>query len=233
MNVSERSKTGYRGLFSHPRMVRDLLNGFLREEWSTWLDLGSLERRSGAERLLERMETSVWRARWQGGSSWLYLLLAFREEEDPGVALRMELCRGLLYEGLLRRCPQRRPWLPAAVPMVIYRGKERWTASLDALDLFLPLLPSLQRYAPRTRCLLLDAAHDPIPETAGENNLVALLCELERSRTVDDAIPSMRRIAGLIAAPENDDLRRAWTAFLGEWLADRQPLPAAAAGVLA
>lgn len=231
MNDSERCKTGYRSLFSHPRMVRDLLSGFLREEWSEWLDLATLERRAGAERLLDRMEgISVWRARWQGGSSWLYLLLAFREEEDPCVALRMELCRGLLYESLLRRCPQRRPWLPVAVPIVLYRGAERWTASLEALDLFLPLLPSLQRHAPRTRCLLLDAGHDPLPEAAGEDNLVSVLCELERSRTVDGAVPAMRRVAALTAGPGDDALRGAWTAFLREWLADRQPLPAAAAG---
>ncbi len=229
MTIDERCRTGYRRLFSHPRMVRDLLSGFLREEWAGWLDLATLERRAGAERLLERVEgASVWRVRWQGGSSWLYLLLAFREEEDPGIALRMELCRGLLYEGLLRRCPQRRPWLPVAVPVVLYRGGERWTASLDALDLFLPLLPSLQRHAPRTRCLLLDAAHEPVPEAAGEDNLVSLLCALERSRTVDDAIPAMRQVAALTEG--DDEMRRAWTAFLGEWLADRQPLPAAAAG---
>lgn len=231
MTGNERCVSAYRSLFSHPRMVRDLLHGFLREEWSGWLDLGSLERRPGAERLLERMEgISVWRLRWQGGSSWLYLLFAFREEEDPGVALRMDLCRGLLYEGLLRRCPQRRPWLPAAVPMVLYRGEERWASSLEALDLFLPLLPSLQKYVPRTRCLLLDAANDAIPESCGEDNLVALLCELERSRTMEIATPLMKRVAALTAGPEDGELRRAWSAFLGEWLADRQPLPAAAAG---
>ncbi|HEV2845334.1 MAG TPA: Rpn family recombination-promoting nuclease/putative transposase [Thermoanaerobaculia bacterium] len=231
MTGNETCTSAYRNLFSHPRMVRDLLRGFLRQEWSTWLDLGSLERRAGAERLLDRVEgTSVWRLRWQGGSSWLYLLLAFREEEDPCVPLRMELLKGLLYEGLLRRCPQRRPWLPPAVPVVLYSGAERWTASLEALDLFLPLLPSLQRHAPRTRCLLLDAVHDSIPEDAGDDNLVALLCGLERTRAVDDAIPAMWRVAELTASPEDDGLRRAWTAFLGEWLADRQPLPAAAAG---
>jgi hypothetical protein len=228
---NETCTSAYRNLFSHPRMVRDLLHGFLREEWSQWLDLGSLERRAGAERLLERVEgASVWRLRWQGGSSWVYVVLAFREEEDPCVALRMDLLKGLLYEGLLRRCPQRRPWLPVVVPMVIYRGAERWTASLEALDLFLPLLPSMQRHAPRTRCLLLDAVHDPVPERAGEDNLVTLLCGLERSYTVNEGVPAMRRVAELTTAPEDDGLRRAWTAFLGEWLAERQPLPAAAAG---
>lgn len=227
---NETCTSAYRNLFSHPRMVRDLLQGFLREDWSQWLDLDSLERRAGAERLLERVEgAAVWRLRWQGGSSWIYVILAFREEEDPCVALRMELLKGLLYEGLLRRCPQRRPWLPVAVPMVIYRGAERWTASLEALDLFLPLLPSMQRHAPRTRCLLLDAVHDPL-EQAGGDNLVALLCGLERSRTVTESVPAMRRVAELTIAPEDDGLRRAWTAFLGEWLAERQPLPAATAG---
>lgn len=33
--------TSYKLLFSHDRMVRDLLTGFLPREWITALDLGS------------------------------------------------------------------------------------------------------------------------------------------------------------------------------------------------
>ncbi len=40
---------GYQRLFSQPRMVRDLLRGFLPEEWLGWLDLVTLERRDGVD----------------------------------------------------------------------------------------------------------------------------------------------------------------------------------------
>ena len=39
--------TGYRLLFSHPEMVRDLLTGFVPESWVAELDLDTLEKVSG------------------------------------------------------------------------------------------------------------------------------------------------------------------------------------------
>jgi len=40
--------SGYKLLFSDPAMVRDLLLGFVREDWVEHLDFDSLERISGS-----------------------------------------------------------------------------------------------------------------------------------------------------------------------------------------
>ena len=40
--------TSYKLLFSHDRMVRDLLTGFLPREWVAVLDLGSLQKMNGS-----------------------------------------------------------------------------------------------------------------------------------------------------------------------------------------
>lgn len=37
----------YKLLFSHPRMMRDLLEGFVREDWLALLDFASLEKVNG------------------------------------------------------------------------------------------------------------------------------------------------------------------------------------------
>jgi hypothetical protein len=223
MPIDGNQELGYRVLFSHPRMVRDLCRGFLREEWLGWLDLDSLERREDGRRepppeSLE--ETPVWRVRWQGGSAWVYLLLAFQAAEDPFMALRMGLHRELLHRDLLRR--HTAAWLPVAVPAVLYGGERPWQAARDALELFLPLPPALQRHAPRTRYLLLDVAHDPIPEAAGADNLVSILCGLERSRTPAAVDTLLERLVGLVSSPAEEALRRAWSAFLGRWFLPRR-----------
>ena len=44
--MDERHEAEYHLLFSQPRMVRDLLRGFLHEEWIGWLDPATLERRT-------------------------------------------------------------------------------------------------------------------------------------------------------------------------------------------
>jgi hypothetical protein len=227
--------TGYALLFSQPRMVQDLLRGFLPEEWIGWLDPATLERRDGGCHP-DREGPLIWRLRWQGGSDWVYLLLRPQGEPDLFTALRLELDRGLLYHALLRRRRGVSARLPAVLPVVLYNGETRWTAPLDARELFLPLVPTLQRHVPSTRYLLLDAAAGPVPSDAG-GNLVALLCHLERSRTAEEVDPLLARLAALLAEADDDPLRRAWSVFLGcSFLPRRFPgLSAAAApgGVLA
>jgi hypothetical protein len=214
MLMDGRLDTGYPLLFSQPRMVRDLLRGFLPEEWIGWLDPGTLERRDGDGSPPDRPDGAlIWRLRWQGGSDWVYLLLKAQGEEDPCMALHLELCRGLFYRALLRRRKKAR--LPVVLPIVLYGGEAPWSAPLDARELFLPLLPTLQRHVPQTRYLLLDAANGRIPVAAGVDNLVSLLCELERSRTAEEVDPLLERLAALLATAGDEPLRRAWSAFLG------------------
>ncbi|MFL6193873.1 MAG: Rpn family recombination-promoting nuclease/putative transposase [Thermoanaerobaculia bacterium] len=214
-----RFETGYRLLFLQPRMVRDLLRGFLREEWIGWLDPATLERLSGPGSRPDG--PLVWRLRWQGGSDWVYLLLRPEIRDDPFAPLRLELDRGLLYRVLLRHAPAR-PRLPAVVPVALYAGEAPWPAPRDARELFLPLPPALQSYVPATRYLLLDAAGGPIPSDCGEDNLVALLCELERARTPAEIEVLLDRLAALLAAARDETLRRAWSVFLGRWFLPRR-----------
>jgi Putative transposase, YhgA-like len=225
-----RFDTSYPLLFSHPRMVADLLGGFLPEEWIGWLDLRTLERRDG-DGPPERDGMVIWRCRWQGGSDWVYLLLKAQTEDDPFIALHLELCRNLFYRAFLRRQQRQRLQsgrslrLPAVVPVVLYGGAAPWTAPRDARELFLPLVPALQGHVPRTRYLLLDAAHAPLPAKAGEDNLVTLLCELERSRTPEEVDPLLERLAARLAESGDEPLRRAWSRFLGlSFLPRRFPL---------
>src|SRR4051812_45267338 len=85
--------TSFRLLFTHPRMVRDLLLGFVREPWVERLDFGSLEPWPGNEVLPggpgpEPLEIA-WRLRFQGGRSWIHLLLALAPEVDRPLPLRL------------------------------------------------------------------------------------------------------------------------------------------------
>ncbi len=63
---------GYKLLFSHPKMVADLLIGFVREDWITELDFSTLEKVSGgyvSDDLRAREDDVIWRVRW--GKSWI------------------------------------------------------------------------------------------------------------------------------------------------------------------
>ena len=60
--------TCYKLLFSHPRMIRDLVTGFIDEGWVARLNLASLEKVNGSYvtgSARERCSDMVWRVRWE------------------------------------------------------------------------------------------------------------------------------------------------------------------------
>jgi hypothetical protein len=225
--MDERHDRSFRLLFSHSRMVRDLLRGFPPEGWVEWLDLATLERVDppGSGIPPGRLgEVLIWRLSWQGGSSQVYLLLRHQTEAAPFMSLSMAVYQGLLCQELARHhgtASLAKP-LPPVLPLVLHTGDEPWTAPLDAFDLFMPLPASLQIHVPRGRYSVLDLPHAPLPARAGAGNLVALLCELERSRSTEALGLAVDRLLALMEEPEQAELRRAWTDFLRDSLLPRR-----------
>src|SRR5262249_37416584 len=69
--VTMEHDASYKLLFSHARMVEDLLRGFVHEAWVREVDFTSLERVSGRDvsaDLREREDDMIWWGRW-GASS--------------------------------------------------------------------------------------------------------------------------------------------------------------------
>ncbi|MGA7978728.1 MAG: Rpn family recombination-promoting nuclease/putative transposase, partial [Chromatiaceae bacterium] len=80
----------YKLLFSHTRMVEDLIRGFVHEDWVAELDFTTLERvseKSVSVDLRTREDDMIWRLRW--GERWLYvyLLLEFQSSVDRFMAV--------------------------------------------------------------------------------------------------------------------------------------------------
>ena len=68
----------YKLLFSHRKMVSDLLGGFVREEWAERLDFNTLERVREvgiSQNLRQRVDDVIWRLRIieDGRVRWLYV----------------------------------------------------------------------------------------------------------------------------------------------------------------
>lgn len=98
--------TGYKFLFSTPELVRDLIIGFVPDEWLHSLDYSTLERVPGSyisEDFRYRADDVVWRVRVGGEWVYLYLLLEFQSSVDKYMALRMMVYVGLLYQDLVKR----------------------------------------------------------------------------------------------------------------------------------
>ncbi len=116
--------------FSHPRMIVELLRGFLRESWVQTLDFSTLERVGGSfvsEDLRERHSDMIWRVRWSGteaGWFYVYLLVEFQSTPDPFMAVRILGYVALLLADLVRTgAATTTSKLPAVLPLVLYNGK--------------------------------------------------------------------------------------------------------------
>ena len=210
----------YKSLFSHPRMVADLLRGFAVREWSDDLDFKTLEKLPAdyvSDDLRQRHGDSVWRVRLQGqGEAWLYLLvmLEFQSTDDRYMAVRMLVYTGLLYQDLIRQGalgPDGR--LPPVLPIVLHNGSNEWSAPVEVGDLVAPVKEALARYQPSQRYFVLDEGRLKEDDLSGRN-LVSALVKLETSGTAEALREVMEALSGWLGESGDEELRRVFS----EWL---------------
>jgi hypothetical protein len=224
----------YKLLFSHARMVEDLLRGFVHEAWVREVDFTSLERVSGSyvsEDLRDREDDMIWRVRW--GAEWLYiyLLLEFQATVDRYMAVRLMVYVGLLWQSLIQaRTLSPSGKLPPVVPIVLYNGRRRWTAPRDVAALIEPIPGSLVHYRPRLRYALLEERRYTERELAPLHNLMAALMRLENSQEPEGIQRVLAQLADWLRASEDDSLRRAFIVWLNRVLLSARfpgvPIPA-------
>ncbi len=209
---------GYKRLFSHPDLIRDLLIGFVREPWVAELDFTTLEKYPTVfvgDQLQERRDDVIWRVRW--GPEWLYIyiLLEFQSQISPYMAVRFLGYLGLLYQDLIDgKQVAAGERLPPVLPVVLYNGQRPWTAAVEVADLIAPGPVGLERYRPRLRYLLIEELAYADADLAAMRNLAAALFRLENSRDPEQIREVLTALAAWLNAPEQADLRHAFVIWL-------------------
>jgi len=217
----------YKLLFSHALMVRDLLVGFVRDDWLAQVDFASLEKVSGtyvSDDLRERADDVVWRVRWGERWVYIYLLLEFQSTVERYMAVRMLAYVALLYQDLIRAEQLGRDGtLPPVLPIVLYNGTRRWDAT-DRLELLLEQGPKgWLRYRPQIRYLLIDEKRYSNAALAPMNNLAAALFRLENARVPDEIQAVLGSLVQWLKTPEQQSLRRAFAIWLRRAILGKLP----------
>ena len=203
--------TGYKLLFSHPEMVRDLLTGYMPGAWLAQADFSTLERVNASyvsESERQRHDDMVWRLKVGKQWVWVYLLLEFQSEPDLWMALRMMVYVGLLSQHLVREGELHDGLLPPVVPIVLYNGATPWKAPTDVADCYGPSLPGLEPYRPQLLYHLVDEARLKLHPMQEMRNLAEALFRLERSRTPHDIAEILRTLGAVLHGPDMQPLRR-------------------------
>ena len=225
---------GYKALFSDPRMVEDLLRGFVPGSWVGRLDFSTLEKVNAhfvSDELLRREDDLIWRVRL-GSRGWvyIYLMLEFQSAPDPWMALRIVVYMGLFWQDLVRqKVVKAGEKLPPVLPVVLYNGERPWNAPVELKDLVTPV-KGLRAYVPKCRYLLLEEQGLPLEEPESACNLVAALFRLEQSRRPEDIVAVVELLDEWLS--EQPGLRRVFTAWLRHALLPARlggaPVPAVA-----
>ena len=213
--------SGYKLLFSHSKMVEDLLRGFVREDWVEDLDFTTLERVNESftsDGLEQRHADMVWRLRSQSkGKGWFYVyfLLEFQSTSVPFMAVRLLTYVALLYSSLVHaKAVTPKEGLPAVVSVVLYNGKRPWRAPADLASLYRSVPPGLVPYLPQLTYILIDENRLTPEELALGVNRVAALFRVETLKRED--LPDLEaELARLLPRKDEDpELRRS----LHRWL---------------
>ena len=214
--MSKTHDSSYKFLFSNPELVRDLIMGFIPDDWLHSLDYATLEKVPGSyisDDFQQREDDIVWRVKVGGEWLYLYLLIEFQSSVDKYMALRIMVYVGLLYQDLIKRGEVLTDGrLPPILPIVLYNGSKRWTAVTDVADL-IPAVPGLvEQFKPKLSYLLIDENAYSDTELASLNNLVAAVFRFEQS----DGLETVQDLVSLLIVWLDDriDLRRMFALWI-------------------
>ena len=214
----------YKLLFSDPRMVADLLRGFVPGDWDRWLDFASLAKVSPehvSDSLAQRLGDLLWRVRFRddapeavtGGAGELLVMLEFQSSSDAAMGSRLLANIAMVHQELIRRGALRGGGrLPPVLPIVLYNGESRWSAAEEVRETIAPVGGVLDGVQPRLRYRVVDAGAMGVEDAVPENRVWALV-GLENSRTVAELVRGLGAVFGRFGGPEASEFR----AGLYEW----------------
>ena len=152
--MADRHDTRYKRLFSHPELVREVLESFVHEDFVKRLDYSQMTRLDKSfvdDRYRKKESDLIWKIPLAGEPFYLYLLLEFQSTVDCFLSLRMlhYLCE--FYEYLRTTTRPRLTCLPPVFPLLIYNGERNWTAPTELRELIITqiapeYLPSFRYY---------------------------------------------------------------------------------------
>jgi predicted transposase/invertase (TIGR01784 family) len=214
--MTQNHDTSYKLLFSAPEMVRDLIMGFIPDDWLHSLDYNTLEKVSGSyvtDDLRHRADDVVWRVKVGEDWVYLYILIEFQSTIDPYMAVRIMTYVGLLYQDLIRhkaQLPDRK--LPPVLPIVLYNGDHKWSAATDIAEL-IPKVPGLvAKYLPKLEYLLIDESQYTEANLADLKNLMAAVIRFEHAENEANLIQLIELLNNWL--DDNLELKRTFAIWI-------------------
>lgn len=215
--------TGYKLLFSHPRLVEDLLKGFIQPGWLNQVDTSTLEPFKTSfvtDDLRQRHDDCIWRLRLKDQWVYLYLLIEFQSSDDYFMANRIMAYLGLLYQDIIRGQELKSgELLPPVFPIVIYNGRAPWKAPRQVAELIRSVHPTLTEFTPSLRYFLLqENLFNPDYTITNPDNLVGHLIALGQSSSPQQMRIAIQRLHSQLPSQQHKQLRQIFSIWISRML---------------
>ena len=216
MHVRRKHDESYKLLFSLPVAVEDLIHWCL-PGWASQLDFTTLEKLSTEHvgpALARRHVDLLWKVRFRNSRRFVVLLLEFQSRPEVHMATRILEYTGLAYRDLDRQGvtgPGGK--LPVVIGIVIYNGRQRWTATEHFSDLIDPVPDEVADWVVMQRHCVLDLLRLERQPSAG-TDVVSLLARLERDASVETVLKVVEEVLATYPGSPHAELRRAFR----EWI---------------
>lgn len=203
----------YKRLFAQPRMIEDLVLGFVPAPLSGAFRIEALDRVEGnfaSDRGKVRISDVIWRIRVipaDGAAVLVYVLLELQSTPDSKMATRMSVYASLLLQAVQEWQRLRPEQPPLLLPIVLYTGRKAWSAATDLGAYPKEPLHGWHPYQPSQRYHLIDQRSYPTDDLHSRHNFVAQLSVLQHPRHLQDVVEALRRLTGWLADPDLATLR--------------------------
>ncbi len=220
--------TGYKYLFSHVDLVRELLEVFAPPGVTELLDYSTLRPETGSfvtPAMKKREDDIVWSIELKGQRIYLYLLLEFQSAVDRAMPVRMMQYVAALYDHLLRgKQVELTTGLPPVLPIVIYNGDGRWKFSPEIFDLIQPHPAVLTEFQPRMKFWLLDEGRFSADYLEGLQRVMAAIFRMENTRDTEETKRAIRYLGQTVAnSPFKQTIDRAVMQWMQYRLSRKMP----------
>jgi len=105
MDKEKFSDRGYKLLFSHPKMVEDLIRTFVKEDFTDKIDYSTLtpvKTSFISSGFRSRESDVIWKVNISQKPVYIYIFIDFQSTVDKFMSLRLMTYIGLFYEHLLK-----------------------------------------------------------------------------------------------------------------------------------
>ena len=178
----------FKSFFNEKDIVKSLLEYYVpseihRDVVCSSLELFPSERVTDKYRL--RFEDMVWKAQWKDSTCFFFIAMEFQSSVSVAMPLRIACYSTLLLQDLVDAGANINN-IPPIFPIVVYNGKEKWTAPTSLQELRPRMSPVLQYYQTQQNYFLIDIKHIPEKDIVNNNCIASDFFRLDRMEHLDN-----------------------------------------------